>query len=147
MKLYRQIFSFLFAFWAGFVSAISFLEAWLKFRAEGVTTEIGLSIGKLVFTALNRVEIALLILVWILMRVRDKQNLFRVTSIHIMWWCVTFILLLQTFWLLPALVNRAEQIIAGIQLQGSNLHLWFGSFELIKVSLLIAMSFRYRRIA
>lgn len=146
MNLYRQISSLLFAFWAGLVSAISFLEAWLKFRAEGVTTEIGLSIGKLVFTVLNRVEFVLLIVIWILLLVQEKQNLFRVTSVHVMWWCVTFILSLQTFWLLPAIVDRAEQIIAGVQLPGSNLHFWYGSFELIKVSLLIAMSLRHKRI-
>lgn len=42
--------------WVGFVCAISFMEAWLKFRAEGVTLPIGLGIGRLVFQALNRVE-------------------------------------------------------------------------------------------
>ena len=30
--------------WIGFVSAISFMEAWLKFRASGVTLPIGLGI-------------------------------------------------------------------------------------------------------
>jgi hypothetical protein len=46
----------IFFFWAGFVCSISFMEAWLKFRAPGVTLPVGLSIGKLVFTALNRME-------------------------------------------------------------------------------------------
>ncbi|HQW87358.1 MAG TPA: hypothetical protein PLH93_09245, partial [Flavobacteriales bacterium] len=45
--------------WVGFVCAISFMEAWLKFRAHGVTLPIGLGIGRLVFQALNRVEWAL----------------------------------------------------------------------------------------
>jgi len=40
----------------GFVLSISFMEAWLKFQAEGVTQAIGLSIGRLVFGALNKVE-------------------------------------------------------------------------------------------
>lgn len=43
-------------FWAGFVSSISFMEAWLKFRAKGVTLNVGLSIGKKIFTWLNRME-------------------------------------------------------------------------------------------
>ena len=42
--------------WAGFVCAISFMEAWLKFRAPGVTLPVGLSIGRLIFSALNKVE-------------------------------------------------------------------------------------------
>ena len=43
--------------WLGFVLSISFMEAWLKFQAEGVTQIIGLSIGRLVFNALNKVEL------------------------------------------------------------------------------------------
>ncbi len=57
--------------WMGFICAISFMEAWLKFRAPGVTVPIGLGIGKLVFGALNRVEwvFALVILsIWLLGR-------------------------------------------------------------------------------
>ena len=72
---YKQFISFILIFWAGFVSAISFMEAWLKFQAEGVSREIGLSIGKLVFTALNRVEIVLLVSVWIIHIIQKKiQN-------------------------------------------------------------------------
>ena len=42
--------------WIGFVSAISFMEAWLKFRAPGITIPLGLGIGRLVFNALNKIE-------------------------------------------------------------------------------------------
>ncbi len=45
--------------WLGMVLAISFLEAPLKFRAPGVSLPIGLGIGRLVFRALNAVEIGL----------------------------------------------------------------------------------------
>ncbi len=41
------------------VLAISFLEAPLKFRAPGVTLPIGLGIGRVVFRALNGVEVVL----------------------------------------------------------------------------------------
>ncbi|WP_396918430.1 hypothetical protein [Mycolicibacterium sp.] len=44
--------------WLGMVLAISFLEAPLKFRAPGVTLQIGLGIGRLVFRALNAAETA-----------------------------------------------------------------------------------------
>lgn len=43
--------------WLGFVFAISFMEAWIKFRAPGMTLQIGLGIGRLVFNALNKIEI------------------------------------------------------------------------------------------
>src|SRR3954447_19560826 len=45
--------------WLGMVFAISFIEAPLKFRAPGVTLQIGLGIGRLVFRALNACEFAL----------------------------------------------------------------------------------------
>ena len=45
--------------WLGMVLAISFLEAPLKFRAPGVTLQIGLGIGRLVFRALNGCEVVL----------------------------------------------------------------------------------------
>jgi hypothetical protein len=41
------------------VLAISFIETPLKFRAPGVTLQIGLGIGRLVFRALNACELAL----------------------------------------------------------------------------------------
>jgi MFS family permease len=46
---------------AGHGAGISFLEAPLKFRAPGVTPRLGLGIGRVVFRALNRVELALLV--------------------------------------------------------------------------------------
>lgn len=45
--------------WLGMVLGISFLETPLKFRAPGVTLQIGLGIGRLVFRALNAVELLL----------------------------------------------------------------------------------------
>ncbi|WP_407690773.1 hypothetical protein [Saccharothrix syringae] len=44
--------------WLGMAPAISFPEAPLKFRAPGVTVAIGLGIGRIVFRALNVVEVA-----------------------------------------------------------------------------------------
>lgn len=45
--------------WLGMVLAISFLEAPLKFRAPGITIQLGLGIGRLVFRALNVCEVVL----------------------------------------------------------------------------------------
>lgn len=45
--------------WSGMVLAISFLEAPLKFRAPGITLPLGLGIGRIVFRALNTVEVLL----------------------------------------------------------------------------------------
>jgi hypothetical protein len=49
--------------WLGMVLAISFLEAPLKFHAPNVTLQIGLGIGRLVFRALNSVEVVFAIVI------------------------------------------------------------------------------------
>ncbi len=65
--------------WIGFVVAISFLEAPLKFQAPDITLALGLGIGRLVFAALNKVEwVFALAIVSSLFRQRDiswKPNL------------------------------------------------------------------------
>jgi hypothetical protein len=49
--------------WLGFVLAISFMEAPLKFRAAGVSRSQALAVGRVVFRALNLVESMLLLIV------------------------------------------------------------------------------------
>ena len=119
--------------WLGFVCAISFMEAWLKFQAHGVTLPIGLGIGRLVFHALNKVEwvLAIAILVDVLWKRRiDRHVLFILVPV--------ILLVLQTFWLLPVLDERALQVIHGQGASTSNTHFIYVAFEIVKV-LLIAV--------
>ncbi|WP_372933159.1 hypothetical protein [Mariniphaga sediminis] len=128
------IFAGILFFWAGFVASISFFEAWLKFQAPGVTLPIGLSIGKLVFTVLNRIEwvlLSLLIVLTIRHAKKFPKKFFYISSI------IPAALLIQTLWLLPELTRRAEQIIAGNIPGESSAHLIFGVVELLKVATLI----------
>ncbi|HEX2846826.1 MAG TPA: hypothetical protein VHN59_09775 [Chitinophagaceae bacterium] len=119
--------------WIGFVCAISFMEAWLKFRAPGVTLPIGLGIGRLVFGALNKVEwvFAIAVCVSVLMY---RKSMFAVPVISLL--IIIAILLLQTVWLLPALDARAEQYIQGQPVAPSKLHVWFVGMESLKVTCL-----------
>ncbi|MBS1647519.1 MAG: hypothetical protein JST67_09285 [Bacteroidetes bacterium] len=116
--------------WIGFVVAISFMEAWLKFRAPGVTVQIGLNIGRLVFNALNKSEwiFALAILISLFI---SKQSLFSVHNILYFIPCIC--LILQTAWLLPALDKRAELFLKGIETPASSLHFYYVFMELAKV--------------
>ncbi len=116
--------------WIGFVSAISFMEAWLKFQAPGVSLEIGLGIGRLVFDALNKVEwiFALAVIVNLIF---DKS---RPTAMQIALFSIPVILLsLQTMWLLPVLDARAELIIQNQIPPSSNLHFYYIGMEVMKV--------------
>ena len=122
--------------WIGFVCAISFLEAWLKFQAPGVTLPIGLGIGKLVFGALNKVEWAFALVTFFCITPLRKAS-FSPPSIPLA--LAISILVLQTAWLLPGLDASADRFIRHQPVTPSPLHIWFVCAEVIKVgSLLIA---------
>ncbi len=125
-------------FWAGFVSSISFMEAWLKFQAPGVTLPIGLGIGKKVFHSLNHMEWIFFLVAVIALYFSD---LFRKRTFLVFFAVVIFILLVQTFFLLPALTERANQIIDGKTPGKSLVHVIFGILEIIKVTVLLWTGF------
>ncbi|HET8736516.1 MAG TPA: hypothetical protein VFM69_07945 [Pricia sp.] len=120
--------------WIGFVGAISFMEAWLKFRAPGVTLPLGLGIGRLVFDALNKVEwvLALLVLANLLI---GKEGIF--TLRNLLYFIPLALLILQTVWLLPVLDARAELFIQGLEPGSSNFHFYYVGMELVKVVCLL----------
>lgn len=116
--------------WIGFVCAISFMEAWLKFRAPGVTLPLGLGIGRMVFNALNKVEWVFLATIIASIALSGKgwqtwDNLFVLIP--------AIILLAQSFYLLPELDLRAEMIINGLKLPPSRLHVIYVGIEFIKI--------------
>lgn len=118
--------------WLGFVLSISFMEAWLKFMAEGVTQTIGLSIGKLVFGVLNKIEfffISMLIISMFKTRLFSKNKMLRNLLISLF-----AILLLQTFHLLPTLNLRVNMILKGIEPSASYFHFYYIFLELLKVA-------------
>ncbi len=120
--------------WTGLVAAISFIEAPVKFKAPGVTLPIGLSIGKRVFSALNKTEWGCLIILLLCLFFRknipcSQVALFLLTAV---------IIVLQSFWLLPALDRRAKLIIGGQTPPSSFLHYYYVAGELIKMICLIA---------
>ncbi len=121
--------------WCGMVLAIGFLEAPLKFKAPGVTRELGLGIGKLVFSALNNVELGIAVILTL--------ALFAVSSskpARFVFGTIALILLMQTFWLIPDLNQRADVIISGGNPPESSTHIFYIIFEAAKVLLLITLS-------
>lgn len=119
--------------WIGFVCAISFMEAWLKFRAPGVTLPIGLGIGRLVFGALNIVEwIFALIIISNLFYAKTKL----LTTQNTLYIIALLMLMMETIWALPALDARAELYIQGQDVPSSKLHFYYVGMEIIKVACL-----------
>lgn len=125
--------------WIGFVCAISFMEAWLKFRAPGVTIPLGLGIGRLVFNALNKVEwiFATAILGNILF---TKSRLFSIRNL--LFFIPSLLLFVQTTWILPLLDTRAELHIQNQIVPPSNLHFYFVVIEILKVICLALFGFK-----
>lgn len=121
--------------WCGMVCAMA-MEAQLKFQAPGITRELGLGIGKIVFTALNRVECVLAVLLAI--------ALFAFTAgarrARIVFAAIAFILLAQTFWLIPLLIERIDLITSGNAPPASMMHFVYIAFEIAKILLLLTLS-------
>jgi hypothetical protein len=120
--------------WLGMVCAIA-VEAQLKFQAPGITRELGLGIGKLVFTALNRAECVIAILLTIALFAFAS-----VKSARIIFGIIAAILLLQTFWLIPLLIERIDLITSGQTPPDSSTHILYIVFEVAKILLLLTLS-------
>jgi len=126
--------------WLGFVCAISFMEAWLKFSAPGITLPLGLGIGRLVFEALNKVEwvFALAILMSGFM-VKEKWLSLKTLVFGL----ALILLIIQTLWTLPALDARAELYITDQPVPASNLHFYYVAMEVFKVASLILFGIKH----
>lgn len=119
--------------WIGFILALSFLEAPLKFKAPSVTVPIGLEIGHLVFHALNRIEwvFAGLVLLNVFLT-SAKLETFLVTII------VAGIFLSQSWLLYGFLDQRTLAIIDGQTVASAPYHIYYIVLEVFK---LIGLSF------
>lgn len=125
--------------WLGMVLAISFLEAPLKFRAPGVTLPIGLGIGRLVFRALNGVEVVLAIAIVVALLLGDSPG-WAITAISI----ADLALLTQLVAVRPQLTKRSDAVLAAgpndaVPASRSRAHYGYVALELVKVlSLIVA---------
>ena len=126
--------------WIGFICAISFMEAWLKFRAPGVNLQIGLGIGRLVFNALNKAEWVFAIALGISL-FNLKGSIY--TPTNLFFYLPLLLLIIQTIWLLPALDTRAQMHIDGRVVPASNHHLYYIGFEITKTISLFMYSFKF----
>jgi len=125
--------------WLGMVLAISFIEAPLKFQAPGITLQLGLGIGRLVFRALNAVEIALASLVMLAVAV-DPPGPVPLTALGV---AVT-VLIVQSVLVRPRLRRRSDAVLAatvepaGGMLERSHAHYAYAGLEVVKVAALLA---------
>jgi hypothetical protein len=119
--------------WLGMVLAISFLEAPLKFRAPGVTLQIGLGIGRLVFRALNTVEVVLAVVI-LVSTVVTPPSAGAAAALAVAFAALA----LQIGAVRPRLNRRSDQVLAGLDAPRSRGHYVYIVFEAIKALALAA---------
>ena len=120
--------------WLGMVVAISFIETPLKFRAPGVTLQVGLGIGRLVFRALNGCEL-LLAAVTAVAFVVEPPTVGAVVAAGV----AVLALLVQVLLVRPRLTRRSDAVLAGAEGPRSRAHWAYVGVEFVKVAgLLIA---------
>jgi hypothetical protein len=119
--------------WLGMVLAISFLEAPLKFRAPGVDLRLGLGIGRIVFRALNGVEVLLAAAIVAAVVFGDVGDGVREAA-----WVPVAVLAVQLAAVRPALARRSDRVLAGDD-AGSRVHLVYIAAEVVKVAALVTL--------
>ncbi|MEB3069901.1 hypothetical protein [[Mycobacterium] vasticus] len=125
--------------WLGMVLAISFIEAPLKFRAPGITLQLGLGIGRLVFQALNVVEIVLAALVLYAVAT-DPPGSVPLAAVGV---AVT-VLAVQSVFIRPRLRRRSDAVLAAPSQAPDGMrnrsfaHYVYAGLEVVKVPALLA---------
>ena len=119
--------------WLGMVLAISFMEAPLRFRAPGVTLQLGLGIGRLVFRALNAAELILGSVVLVALALQPPPARVVVAVL-----VAVVALMVQLLAVRPRLTRRSDAVLAG---EGANtrsrVHYVYVGLEVIKVIALL----------
>ncbi len=131
----RHVLWFVPMLWAGMVLAISFLEAPLKFRAPGITTVLGLGIGRLVFAALERVQLVFAALLLVAAAVLGP-------GAAVLAWLGAAVALLavQVLVIRPPLSRRSDRVLAGEELPRSHGHYWYIAAEVAKLVALFGLA-------
>ena len=118
--------------WLGMVLAISFLEAPLKFRAPGVTLQIGLGIGRLVFRALNTAEVVMAVGLAVALGLSNPR-----ISVVVPVAVATGTLIVQLIGVRPRLTRRSDAVLAGENTPRSHAHYVYVALEVVKIVALI----------
>ncbi len=94
--------------WAGLILGVSFIATPAKFKAAHLTLPVALEVGKATFNIFNKIEWIVSLSIISLSAITPKPQFY-----WLLIFTLVFLLLLETFWLLPILDIRTEQIIAG----------------------------------
>ena len=122
--------------WAGITIGVSMIATPVRFTAQSISRPVALDVGRVVFAALNKAELAMLVALLIVVRVAGLTR---------QWWGIcaflTLIVLAQGVWLIPELSARTDIVISGGQPPPSYAHAIYSSLELAKIAALLFAGF------
>ena len=122
--------------WAGITIGVSMIATPVRFTAQSISRPVALDVGRVVFAALNKAELAMLVALLIVVRVAGLTR---------QWWGIcaflTLIVLAQGVWLIPELSARTDIVISGGQPPPSYAHAIYSSLELAKIAALLFVGF------
>jgi len=122
--------------WVGMTIGVSMIATPVRFTAETITRPIALDVGRVVFAALNKAELAALVILLVVVRASGRaMKLWGFCSVLVL------IVIAQSAWLTPELAERTQMIISGIEPPKSYAHAIYSSLELLKIGLLLFLGF------
>ncbi len=121
------------AVWIGLIIGLSFMETPLKFLAPGITTPLGLGIGRLVFIALSVAGWIILIILTLIGQAGPRESKRGWLLIGAMW----VVMVIESFVIRPVLAARSDVIIAGGDPGESWLHYGYIVAELALLAVLV----------
>jgi hypothetical protein len=114
--------------WAGAILGVSFIATLSKFLAPHLTMSVALEVGKATFHVFNKIEWGIGILAVLCTVYTSEDFLKWVLSSSLL-----LLLLLETFWLMPYLDIRTDQVIAGGHAKPGIHHKLYIIIEVLKV--------------
>jgi hypothetical protein len=123
--------------WLGMTVGITMIATPVRFSAESITRPVALDVGRVVFAALNKVELLALVLLLLVVRVSGRSR-------NLWAWCSVLVLIVvaQGAWLIPELAARTDIILAGREPPPSYAHAIYSTLELAKVAVLLFLGVR-----
>lgn len=122
--------------WAGVTLGVSMIATPMRFTAASITRPVALDVGRVVFAALNKAELAFLVVLLVVVRVAGLAK---------QWWGIcaflALIVIAQGVWLIPELAARTDMILSGVEPPPSNAHAIYSSLELAKIAALLFFGF------
>ena len=120
--------------WFGMTAGVSLLTVPVLFSSSAATRAVLLDVARVTFTALNKAELAALVILLVVVRMSGNAR---------RWWApcsvLALIMLLQTVWLLPELAERSRMILSGTEPPPSIAHAAYSTLELAKLGLLLIL--------